>query len=104
MAAEALEAEAAEMHIAIKVETNGADGVKNHLKMCIRDSRKIGVDVSGGILDLTVGPAGKLAEDNSEDDDEGNKAEHHQGCLLYTSFRITNIDCIHHTFNTMIKL
>ena len=31
MAAEALEAEAAEMHIAIKVETNGADGVKNHL-------------------------------------------------------------------------
>ncbi|MFR7617793.1 MAG: hypothetical protein ACLUZX_07705 [Subdoligranulum sp.] len=28
MAAEALEAEAAEMHIAIKVETNGADGVK----------------------------------------------------------------------------
>lgn len=29
--AEALEAEAAEMHIAIKVETNGADGVKNHL-------------------------------------------------------------------------
>ena len=31
MAAEALEAKAAEMRIAIKVETNGADGVKNHL-------------------------------------------------------------------------
>jgi len=44
--------------------------------------RKIGVDVSGGILDLTVGPAGKLAEDDSEDDDEGNKAEHHQGQLI----------------------
>ena len=31
MAAEALEAEAAEMHIAIKVETNGSGGVKNRL-------------------------------------------------------------------------
>ena len=28
--------------------------------------RKIGVDVSGGILDLAVGPAGKLAEDDSD--------------------------------------
>lgn len=31
MAAEALEAKGAEMHIAIKVETNGADGIKNPL-------------------------------------------------------------------------
>ena len=34
------------------------------------------------VLHLAVGPAGELAEDDREENDEGHKAEHHQGQLV----------------------
>ena len=43
---------------------------------------KIGIDVGRGIFHLAVSPAGELAEDDREDDDERHKAEHHQGQLI----------------------
>ena len=43
---------------------------------------KIGVDIGGRVLELAVGPAGELAEDDREEHDEGHKAEHHQGQLV----------------------
>ena len=44
--------------------------------------RQVGVDVRGRVLDLAVGPAGELAEDDREHDDERHKAEHHQRQLV----------------------
>ena len=43
---------------------------------------KIGIDVGRGIFHLAVSPAGELAEDDREDDDERHKTEHHQGQLI----------------------
>ena len=43
---------------------------------------KIGIDVGRGVFHLAVSPAGELAEDDREDDDERHKAEHHQGQLI----------------------
>ena len=37
-----------------------------------------GVDVGGAVLYTTVGTAGKLTEDNGEEDDEGHEAKHHK--------------------------
>ena len=44
--------------------------------------RQVGVDVGGRILDLAVGPAGELAEDDRKNHDERHKAEHHQCQLI----------------------
>ena len=44
--------------------------------------RQVGVDVGGRVLDLAVGPAGELAEDDRKNHDERHKAEHHQRQLI----------------------
>ena len=43
---------------------------------------QIGIDIGGRVLELAVGAAGELAEDDREDHDEGHKAEHHQRQLV----------------------
>ena len=43
---------------------------------------KEGVDVGGAVFDLPVGFPGKLPEHKGEKDDEGNKAQYHQGQLV----------------------
>ena len=44
--------------------------------------RQVGVNVGGRVLDLAVGPAGELAEDDRKNHDERHKTEHHQRQLI----------------------
>ena len=61
---------------------------------------EVGVDIRRTVLYAAVSPAGELTEDQSEENDEGNEAKHHQGELIvYAQHRSQNAQNDEHVFD-----